>query len=283
VCNVLGIWPLNVEVPVHSSHCQVCNVQAAVITMSMVWFMSRRWEGMCESNPSTTPFEDWVHDLAESEDLDVSKPEDFDKLLLCMKPSQRAIRYCRMKAFGNHFRVEDEASARMQTYDSGVASVFEVPTVHATDISVNYVGVVKDILKLDYGPLSRSIVLLRCQWVKRSDNRGNPTYTRDDAGFLVVNFRHNLPRMSDPFIFAAQATQVFYSDVPSKPGWKVVLRKEARAKREVAENADAFITTSAESAGLTAPTHIPAPPNRASLVGAIQLSPEDQLLAMAAY
>jgi hypothetical protein len=103
VCNILGIWPLNVEVPVHSSHCQVCNVQAAVITMSMVWFMSRRWKGMCESNPSTTPFEDWVHDLAESEDLDVSKPEDFDKLLLCMKPSQRAIRYCRMKAFGNHF------------------------------------------------------------------------------------------------------------------------------------------------------------------------------------
>jgi hypothetical protein len=188
-----------------------------------------------------------------------------------------------MKAFGNHFRVEDEASARMQTYDSGVAYVFEVPTIHATDVSVNYVGVVKDILKLDYGPLSRPIVLLRCKWAKRSDNRGNPTYTRDDAGFLVVNVRHSLPRMSDPFIFAAQATQVFYSDVPNKPGWKVVLRKEARAKREVAENADAFITTSVETAGLTTPTQIPPPPNTASLVGAIQLSPQEQLLAMAAY
>jgi hypothetical protein len=200
-----------------------------------------------------------------------------------MKPSQRTIRYCRMKAFGNHFRVEDEASAHMQTYDSGIASVFEVPTVHATDISMNYVGIVKDILKLDYRPLSRPIVLLRCQWVKRSNSRGNPTYTRDDVGFLVVNFWHNLPRMSDPFIFAAQATQVFYSNIPNKPGWKVVLCKEARAKKEVAENADAFITTSAESARLTTPIHILAPPNRASLVGVIQLSPEDQLLAMAAY
>jgi hypothetical protein len=91
----------------------------------------------------------------------------------------------------------------MQTYDSGVASAFEVPTIHAIDVSVNYVGVVKDILKLNYGPLSRSIVLLTCQWAKRSDNRGNPTYTHDDVGFLVVNVRHSLSRMSDPFIFVA--------------------------------------------------------------------------------
>jgi hypothetical protein len=48
----------------------------------------------------------------------------------------------------------------LQTYDSGVTSIFEVPTTETTDVSVNYVGVVKDILKLDYGPLSRPIVLL---------------------------------------------------------------------------------------------------------------------------
>jgi hypothetical protein len=71
-----------------------------------------------------------------------------------------------MKAFGNHFRVGHPGSELLQTYDSGVASVFEVPTMEATDVSVNYVGVVKDILKLDYGPLSRPIVLLRCQWAK---------------------------------------------------------------------------------------------------------------------
>jgi hypothetical protein len=145
------------------------------------------------------------------------------------------------------------------------------------------VRVVKDILKLDYGPLSRPIVLLRCQWAKRLDSRGNPTYTCDDAGFLVVNLQHNLPRMSNPFIFAAHATQVFYSYFSNKPEWKVVLLKEARAKREVAENADAFITTSVESVGLTTRADIPLPPNQASLVGAIQLTPQEQLLAMAAF
>jgi hypothetical protein len=245
--------------------------------------MSRRWEEVCELNPNTAPFQDWVRKLPETENLDASNSEEFDKILLCQKPSQRAIRYCRMKAFGNHFRVEDEASARTQTYDIGVASIFEVPTIHATNVSINYVGVVKDILKLDYGPLSRPIVLLQCKWAKRSYNRGKPTYTHDEAGFLVVNVYHSLPMMSDPFIFAAQATQVFYSDVPNEPGWKVVLRKETRAKKEVAENADAFITTLVETAGLNTLVQIPPPPNMASLVGAIQLSPQEQLLAMAAY
>jgi hypothetical protein len=154
-------------------------------------------------DPTTEPFEQWVRHLPEAEEVDVSIPEEFDKILLTMKPSQRATRYCRMKAFGNHFRVGHPGSELLQTYDSGVASVIEVPTTEATDVSVNYVGVVKDILKLDYGPLSRPIVLLRCQWAKGSDSRGNPTYTHDDAGFLVVNVQHNLPKMSDPFIFAA--------------------------------------------------------------------------------
>jgi hypothetical protein len=125
--------------------------------------MSRRWEELCKSNLSIALFEDWVRELLEIKDLDVSNPADFDKLLLCMKPLQRAICYCQMKAFGNHFRVEDKASARMQTYDSGIALVFKVPTANTRDVSVNYVGVVKDILKLDYGPLSTPTVLLRCQ------------------------------------------------------------------------------------------------------------------------
>jgi hypothetical protein len=38
-----------------------------------------------------------------------------------------------------------------------------------------------------------------------------------------------------------------------------------------------------ETAGLTAPAQIPLLPNRASLVGTIQLSPQEQLLEMAAY
>jgi hypothetical protein len=72
-------------------------------------------------------FEEWVKGVIWSSPLDVRNEDDMDKLLLTSKPSQIATRYTRMKAFGNHFRVADESSTRMQTYDSGVASVFQVP------------------------------------------------------------------------------------------------------------------------------------------------------------
>jgi hypothetical protein len=207
---------------------------------------------------------------------DVPNAVDVDSLLLCTKPSQKAMRYTKMKAFGNHFRVEDEATSR-------IASVFVVPTEDARDVSVNYVGVLKDILKVDYGPMRQPVILLRYEWIKREDNRGNPMYIRDDAGFLVVNFRHKLRNMSDPFIFPSQGTQVFFSDDPEKAGWKVVLHKEPRARREVVDTSDVFITTSVETSGLTAPVHIPEPPSVASLDGAVTLSVEEHLLASARY
>jgi hypothetical protein len=156
----------------------------------------------------------------------VTNPDDMDKFLLCTKPSKRTTRYGRMKAFRNHLRAENSATAQMQTYDSSVASVFQVPGADTTEVSLNYVGVVKDILKLDYESL-------RCSWLKRQDARDNRTFSRDDARFLVVNFRHKMPQMSDPFIFSSQATQVFFPDDKEKPGWKVVLHKEARVRREV--------------------------------------------------
>jgi hypothetical protein len=188
-----------------------------------------------------------------------------------------------MKAYGNHFRVDDPTIAQLQTYDSGVASIFHVPTEDAREVSINYIGVLKDILKLDYRLLHTHVNLMKCEWMKRADNRGNNTYARDEAGFLLVNFRHKLPRMADPFIFPTQATQVFFSDDQKKPGWKVVLRKEARSKREVVNTADVFITTTSEASGLTVPTEVPTHPTTQSLVGAIELSAEDNLLATATY
>jgi hypothetical protein len=107
--------------------------------------MCRKWKEERDRNPSIPPFEEWVQGVVERDALDVTKPEDVDRLLLSYKPTQRAMRYTKMKAFGNHFRVDDAASTELQTYDSDIASVFEVPTANATKVSVNYVGILKDI------------------------------------------------------------------------------------------------------------------------------------------
>ena len=163
--------------------------------------MCRKWKEERNRNPSILPFEEWVQGVVERDALDVTKPKDVDRLLLSYKHVQRAMSYTKMKAFGNHFRVDDVAFAEFQTYDSGIASMFEVPTTNATEVSVNYVGVLKDILKLDYGPLHTLVIILRIEWMNRQDNQGNPTYTKDDARFLIVNFRHKFPQMEESFIF----------------------------------------------------------------------------------
>jgi hypothetical protein len=71
-----------------------------------------------------------------------------------------------MKAYMNHFRVEDLKNNSIQTFDSGITSIFDMPTLDAIDLSLNFVGVLKDILKLDYGRLHTPIVIFRCKWIK---------------------------------------------------------------------------------------------------------------------
>jgi hypothetical protein len=69
-----------------------------------------------------------------------------------------------------------------------VASMFDMPTFDVTSVFVNVVGVLKDILKLDYGLVHNLVHIFRCEWMKQEDNRGNLTYVKDDVEFLTVNF-----------------------------------------------------------------------------------------------
>ncbi len=69
-------------------------------------------------------------------------------------------------AFGNHFRVEDESRTQLVSYNNGVAFCFQLLSKNKDEALVNYVGVLKDILELDYGALQTKVILLRCEWVK---------------------------------------------------------------------------------------------------------------------
>jgi hypothetical protein len=127
-----------------------------------------------------------------------------DKVLLCSRPSQTMTLYTQMKAYEKHFRVEESKNNSMQTFDSGIASIFDMLTLGARDLSLNFVRVLKDILKLDYGRLHTHVVNFRCERIKRKNIRRNPTYVQDDVGFLIINFHHKLPLSSEPFIFPCQ-------------------------------------------------------------------------------
>ncbi len=67
---------------------------------------------------------------------------------------------------------------------------------------IQYVDILKEILKLEYGPISSPIVLFPYKWMKNgNNNKGNLTYKQDDVGFLLVNFWHLLHEFDEPFVF----------------------------------------------------------------------------------
>ncbi len=95
----------------------------------------------------------------------------------------------------------------MATYDSSVASVFQQQqeSQEGTTLgSVQYVGVLRDIILMDYGPVSQLVVLFKFDWVRNGvDKWGKPTYRHDEDGFLLA-FRHLQPEVDEPYMFPAQ-------------------------------------------------------------------------------
>ncbi len=122
------------------------------------------------SNSNPPPFVIWVRGVIHGQQLDLGNPNCLDAFLLCSKPSQIALQYIIMEAYDNHFRVDDPKNMFLQTYDSGIALMFEQQTIDARKVFVQYVGFLKAILKLDYGPTQTPIVIFKCEWLKREDN-----------------------------------------------------------------------------------------------------------------
>jgi hypothetical protein len=83
-----------------------------------------------------------------------------------MKPKPIALMYTKMRAYGNHYRVnEGGAETTMATYDSRVTSIFQQPQATHEGITlgfIQYVDVLKDTILLDYGLVSQLVVLFKC-------------------------------------------------------------------------------------------------------------------------
>jgi hypothetical protein len=134
------------------SICITCNMtlNGQIVVGAILY---RNWNAQMAVNSNTLPLQEWVNEEVNCRPLNTSNLEEMDLRLLSRKPSQRTTKYLRMKAYGNHFRGDNPTTTQLQTYDNGVASIFHVPTSDAREVSINYVGVLKDILKIDYRPL----------------------------------------------------------------------------------------------------------------------------------
>jgi hypothetical protein len=76
-------------------------------------------------------------------------------------------------------------------YDFGLAFIFQ-QSKGSEDIVlgvIQYVGILKQNLKLDYGPIFSPILLFCCSWVENGiDNKSKCTYKQVDVSFLFDFF-----------------------------------------------------------------------------------------------
>ena len=150
-------------------------------------------------------------------------------------------KYRSMYCYGYHLRVQSGEQG-MKTCDSGIAGTFIRPCrAGAGDRNivmapVEYVGNLDEIIELDYGIFTQ--VVLVALWVKANYRGINATVKKDRWGFTVANFNRMLDFGEDSFALPSHVQQVFYSECPKSPGWRVVIRTEPRGRRVVATSTD---------------------------------------------
>ena len=121
------------------------------------------------------------------------------------------------------------------TQDCGVAATFVRPwrsnarDPNPEEVNIEYVGDLEKIVELDYR--RTCVVVFVCRWVKSNYRRANETIIRDKWGFTLANFQSFERFGKESFVFLKHCEQVFWSNVPELPGWRVVLQPKIRGRR----------------------------------------------------
>nr|GEX88182.1 hypothetical protein [Tanacetum cinerariifolium] len=131
---------------------------------------------------------------------------------------RRVLQYqgCDINRYTFYTKKQDNKSI---VQNSGVALIATTTySSRKTIVKNSYYGVVEDIRELDYTLFV--IPLLKCKWV--NNTRGVKV---DSNGLTCVNLSTN-GYLSDPFILAKQATQVFNVEYPKDKRWHIVLQSK---------------------------------------------------------
>jgi len=101
------------------------------------------------------------------------------------------------------------------------------------DEQSDYFGLIEQIFEFEFPGLPcKKIVLFKCLWFDPSvdGTRVNPQY-----GFQEINWKRRYNN-HDPFVFAQQCIQVYYTDYPgvcrSRADWKFVCKTKPRSRVE---------------------------------------------------
>ncbi|XP_061348406.1 uncharacterized protein LOC133293820 [Gastrolobium bilobum] len=165
---------------------------------------------------TTTEFPDW---FSRKIKLNCNALQDV-VWSLAWGPSQMVTRYPKYIINGYKFATKS-SNQGMATTNYGVC----VRGSQLESLEVDYYGVLIDIIQLDYlGQGHTKLLLFKCEWFDPS-----PQGTRKDRyGNVEVNKSRKYNRY-DPFIFAQQAEQVYYTTYPGRQQeWIGVIKTKAR-------------------------------------------------------
>lgn len=143
--------------------------------------------------------------------IDQGQTPDVSLVTLSQLPNPVVSHYNSMYAYGNHFRVDDEARRGHVSFDSGVACIaIQMCRSSRADrdpveAALKYVGIVKDILQVEYGHIK--YVTLKCSWIK-PDVEGTPTIRTDEHGFWSVKFAACQTPPVEPYLMPCHAKQM---------------------------------------------------------------------------
>ncbi|KAG0596866.1 hypothetical protein M758_UG290600 [Ceratodon purpureus] len=175
-------------------------------------------------------------------------PVEPELLELQCQPSEVAMSYKAMWAYGCYYRCNPDNREGHVTIDCGIASVAE-------DASTLDVEILKDILLVTYGKMN--CVVMQGDWIKATD-QGRAAKRNDRLGFWSVLFtaQEHAPDMN-PFVFPATVSQVYFMDNGVDRDWKTVLRHDGRSRRITEDKGIAEFETA--STNFPPPNGVPAP------------------------
>jgi hypothetical protein len=112
----------------------------AIPNKALYDYLCMKWKLDQVTDPNFLPSIECVKNVVHGypmdlNNLDLNNAKYLDRVLLYSRPYQIVNWYTWMKAYGNHFRVEDSKNNSMQTFDNGIASIFDMPTFDARDPS----------------------------------------------------------------------------------------------------------------------------------------------------
>lgn len=162
------------------------------------------------------PFSEWLEARVREMSSAGENPSE-DLVTMSRLPSPIVKHYMSMWAYGYHFRAEDDRGRSHVSFDAGVAAIINQTCRssradrHPVETELLYVGVVNDILRVDYGHLTLNV--LKCSWIK-PHLEGVPTIRRDEDGFWSVKYKSRQPPALEPYLMPAHARQVLFTIPP---------------------------------------------------------------------